>query len=380
MRLGAKTFAVLAAGSVLCTFAAAQETAAQLLARSMQRQFAVNIVAIILQKDPESDGFQRVKVERNKQGLARCTILQPLRLSGITSVDTGERLLTFLPDQRVVVDQRSPGADLCEVDDKIALAKRNYTFKIVPSGKIAGRDTICVQASPKFDDLETRRYFLDAKTAYPLRLETFIDQQELNVVFDTKDINFPKSIDNKTFELDAGSDVYVQKYTKPKTLVSGAQASKSVGFVPLIPEGLPLGFKSQEIQFSEQGRWKSIVIRLSDGLARATLYQWPANQKVTVQAFSNSSSMVHNGIRLMLVSDLSPSVRMQLLKAFISQASIDPSLRPQRILRALMPVDAGLQASLELISSVWAFSGIENLSDFDTSEGVRVPLALSPKP
>ena len=358
MRQLAKALAALGAGAILVGIAGAQETAAQLLARSMQRTFTVNVIAVILQKDPQADGFQRVKVERNKAGLARCTILAPLRMSGITSVDNGERLLTFLPDRRMIVDQQSPGAEPCEVDEKIALAKKNYTFKIIPSGKIAGRDTICVQATPRYDDLESRRYYLDSATTYPLRVETYLDGNEINVMVDTKDISFPKSMDSKLFELEPSGDVYVQKFTKPKKVISGSQAQNVVGFVPLVPEGLPLGFKVQEIQYSGDAKWKPIVIRMTDGLARATLYQWDKDAEIKVQTFSNSSTMIHKNLKLMLVSDLTAPVRMQLLRAFIAQASMDPALRAQRLF-GLMP-DAGLQASLELVASVWAFSGIDS--------------------
>jgi hypothetical protein len=348
---------------MLTGIAMAQETAAQLLARSMQRTFPVNVIAVILQKDPQGEGFQRVKIERNRQGLARCTILAPLRMSGITSVDNGERLMTFLPDRRLIIDQQSPGAEPCEVDDKIALAKRNYTFKIIPSGKIAGRETICVQAVPRFDDLEIRRYYLDSATTYPLRVETFQEGNEINVMVDTKDIAFPKVLDRKLFELEPSGDVSVQTFTKPKKVVSGSQAQNVVGFMPLIPDGLPLGFKVQEIQFSGDTKWKPIVIRMTDGLARATLYQWDKDADVKVQAFSNSSTLVYKNLKLMLVSDLSAPVRMQLLRAFLAQASVDPGFRAQRLF-GLMP-EAGLQASLELVASVWAFAGIDSFDGLD---------------
>ena len=377
----AKGFAALAASLVLCGAALGQETAAVLLSKSMQRCFPANIIAVILQKDPRSDSFQRVKVERNKLGMARCTILAPLRWSGMASVDTGERLLTYLPDKRIILDQESPGTQSDEVDERIALAKRNYHLRIIPSGPVAGRQTICIEAKPKDDDLEVRRYTLDAQTAYPLRLETQ-EGNEITMMFDTKDISFPKSLDPKLFTLEPSGDVYVQKFNKPKRVLSGTQAKNLVGFVPLVPNGLPLGFKVQELQFSEDGAWKSIVVRMSDGLAKATLYQWPSSANVQVQSYSNSSIMVDKatGLKLMIVSDLSPAVRLQLLKAFIAEASIDPAVRAQRLFGMLVPLDASLQASLELITSVWAFSGIDSLNGSHDFDSVQVTRTLPPNP
>ncbi len=377
---GVRGLAALAASITLCGVALGQETAAALLSRSMQRSFPANVIAVILQKDPRSESYQRVKVERNRLGMARCTILAPLRWSGMASVDTGERLLTYLPDKRIILDQESPGTQAGEVAERMALAKRNYHLRIMPSEPIAGRNTICIEAKPKNDDLEIRRYFLDSQTAYPLRLETFHHGNEINVMFDTKDISFPKSLDPKLFTLEPSGDVYVQKFTKPKKILSGSQAKNLVGFVPLVPTGLPLGFKVQELQFSEDGAWKSIVVRMSDGLARATLYQWPANSKVTLQTFSNSSTMVDKttGLKLMIVSDLSPAVRMQLLKAFISESSVDPAVRAQRLFGMLVPLEGGLQSSLELITSIWAFSGIDSLSGTDDFDSVQVSRPIPP--
>ncbi len=377
-----KSLAAIAASMVLCGVALGQETAANLLGKSMQRSFSSNIIAVILQKDPRSDSFQRVKVERNKLGMARCTILAPLRWSGMASVDTGTRLLTYLPDKRIILDQEAPGARSDEVAERIALAKRNYHLRIIPSEAVAGRQTICVEAKPKEDDLEIRRYTLDAQTAYPLRLETFQAGNEINVMFDTKDISFPKSLDAKLFTLEPSGDVFIQKFTKPKKVLSGHQAKNLVGFVPLVPSGLPLGFKVQDLQFSEEGQWKSIVVRMSDGLAKATLYQWPASSAVTVQTFSNSSTMVDKstGLRLMIVSDLSPAVRIQLLKAFIAEALIEPSVRAQRLFGVSFPLGAGLQASLELITSVWAFSGIDSLDGSHDFDAVKVTRTLPPNP
>jgi hypothetical protein len=71
---------------------------------------------------------------------------------------------------------------------------------------------------------------------------------------------------------------------------------------------------------------------------------------------------------------------MQLLKAFISEASVDPAVRAQRLFGMLVPLDASLQSSLELITSVWAFSGIESLSGSKEFESVQVTRTIPPNP
>ena len=372
----AKRFFGVAALVAVAALSSAQEAAAaaQMLSRSMQREFPTNVVAIILQRDPRAEGaFQRVKVERSKSGMARCTILQPLRMAGIVSVDNGDRLLTYVPDDKVIIDQDSPGKMPCEVDDRMALARKNYSFRFAGSMKIAGREAVCVVANPKFSTLESRRYYLDRETAYPLRLETWAEGNEISIVFDTKDIQYPKGLDSRFPEIDVPGDLRRIRYSMPARVVSDAQAKSKVGFSPLVPSGLPLGFKVQEIQFNDSKEWKSIVVRLSDGLARATVYQWrPDETDATIKTVENSTVDTYtdskgNLIKVMLVSDLGASVRKKLLEAFVAQSLNDPAFRAQKLYGLLNPMTMGLQASLELVSSVWAFAGIECLNGVDSS-------------
>ncbi|MEZ0326376.1 MAG: hypothetical protein ACAH95_10760, partial [Fimbriimonas sp.] len=67
-------------------------------------------------------------------------------------------------------------------------------------------------------------------------------------------------------------------------------------------------------------------------------------------------------------------------KAFIAEASIDPAVRAQRLFGMLVPLDASLQASLELITSVWAFSGIDSLNGSHDFDSVQVTRTLPPNP
>jgi hypothetical protein len=348
----------LAAAVFGCAFGQSDQ-AMQYLARSMQRSFPVNITTIMLQRDPGSEGsFQRVKVQRSREGMTRCTILQPLRYQGFTLVDDGDRLRTFLPDENLILDQESPGKEPCEADRKLKLAKKNYSFRLLQSEPIAGRDTVCVIASPRYGELEIRKYYLDAATSYPLRLETYGAGREITVVYDTKLIEFPKAIDRDLFSLSVNG-AHTVKYNRPSKVVSARQAQEIVGFIPLVPQGLPLGFQAQEVQFNDGPEAKSIVVRLSDGLARATIYETKVGVKM--KALENSTVRISKDVQLMLVSDLPEDVRIQLLNAFIQQATSDPALRAQRIYGMLTPLEVGLQASLELAIKVSAFAGLDDL-------------------
>lgn len=359
---GLVTGLVLAAGS----FADPQATA--LLLRSMQRTFPVNVVSVIIQRDPKSDqSFQRVKVERTKDGLQRCTILQPLRMQGVTSVDDGERMKIYLPDRKVLLDQESPAKAGGEDDERTQLIKKNYTFAMSDGGKVAGRNAVMVVATPRYDELEVRRYYLDEETAYPLRLETYLAGAEIHVVYDTKDIDFPKTIDRGIFSLNPLGQIRTITYNRPTKVVSPAQAKSLVGFTPLVPRDLPMGFAVQEVQFSDNSDTKAIVVRISDGLARASIYQTKSGDKLSSD--EDSTVIEYKGVRLMLVSDLSKDIRDQLLRSFLDHAISDPATRAQKFYSGLSPFEAGLLASLELMSNVSALDQIEDLND---NQGVDV--------
>jgi hypothetical protein len=338
----------------------------ELLLQSMRGDFAVNVRTVLVQRDPKAPAtFIRVHIERAKDGPTRQTITQPLRMAGVTSVDDGVRIRMFLPDRREIIDQASPLLESQQAEHRIALARKNYTFTASSGGKIAGRDAIMVSAVPRHAGMETRRYFLDRDTAYPLRLEV-VSGGRSQLVFDTKDIEFPARMDEKLFRLQPVGDVKILKYNRPQRIDTPAQAKKLVGFVPIVPTNLPMGFQVQEVQVNEDDKWKAVMVRISDGLARATVHQWRAADNARVETPENSTVLDVNGVRLMIAADLPGPIRERLLQAFAAQLSdLSPDQRMQKMIGFLSPVELGLVSSLELVNALSALSGLEGLSTID---------------
>lgn len=313
-----------AAGALLVAaslaLAGGQDRGSELLRKSMGRKFQVNIVAVIMQRDPGGDGtYQRVKVSRAKDGKVRHTILQPLRMAGIESVDDGEQMRVYLPDKRSMIVQDSPMLLETDLEERLDLAKQNYDLSVVAGKQIAGRSTVCVVANPKATGLGTRRYSLDEKTGYPLRLQVDMGKGETRTIFDTVAIDFPTRLSSEVFEVNPLPGTDTIRYTRPQTLTSRAHAERAVGFRPVLPTRFPMGFRMQEMQVNQGGEWKSVVVRLTDGLVRATVYQWKPDGG-EVESVEESSCLDVNGIRLLLVSDLPAEVRVRLLNAFVAQS------------------------------------------------------------
>ncbi len=326
IRTAACSLAILASACVFATqgegrsqvIYTAPNKARNMLFKSMQRTFSVNVVAVTDQRDPGADSdYQRVKVERAADGRTRYTTLAPIRLMGYQSIDDGVRCKIFLPDQSMVIDQESPLKQPDDIEKRIKLANENYTFKMDGMSLIAGRPAWCVVAMPRDGDMEVRRFYIDQETNYPLRLEGVSANGARRTFLDTKVIQFPKMLDDEVFQFKSLTNVRVIKYERPKNVKISSAASQ-LGFKPAVPTDLPLGFVVQDAQINDAPEWHALAMRLTDGLVRVTVYQWRIGDRpIRVKAFDDSSMMDHDGIRFMVVSDMGANLRSKLLQSFV---------------------------------------------------------------
>jgi hypothetical protein len=280
----------------------------------------------------------------------------------------------YLPDKRTLIVQDSAHSMDGDTDARIALAKKNYDFSISGKERIAGRTTLCIVADPKASDMPLRKYYLDEKSGYPLKMEVVGDRGDSKVFFDTIAIDYPEALNGDVFRMRPQPGTETITYTRPKTLTSKSQAQAVVGFRPITPDRLPMGFQVQEMQYNGGKEWKSVVIRLNDGLVRATVFQWKPNGK-KIEAIEDSSHLDVNGIRLLLVSDLPPHVREELLRAFAAQAKTDGSPRAMRLFGMLMPAIPTMVMEPELMAALWTFAQLDSragLGDIGLPAGVPV--------
>ncbi len=295
--------------------------AKELLAKSFQRSFGVNIIALIEQRDPSNVGeMQLVKVERSRAGSTRHQILRPLRSQGVMSIDDGERSMMYLPAENMVINQESPQKADGDIEFRVNLTAKNYQLSLESGPDIAGRETTIIIAKPRESWLDERRIYLDGKTAYPLRHEV-VRGNKVELQFTTKDIQYPPTMSSEIFRMRKIGGVTELRYDRPADLKDPKQAEKLVGFIPIVPKNLPMGFKVQSIQVNETEELASVAVRITDGLVRATVYQWRQSEEDDkVASMDNRTAGTKRGIRVMLVSELGASVRKKLLDAFVAYA------------------------------------------------------------
>ncbi len=298
--------------------------AVQLMKMSMGRLPSVNVRAIVWQMGDGSGVMQQVKVEMDKSGKLHQIVLAPLRLQGYELVDDGKTTSIYSPDDKTLVVQPSARQQSDDTAWRMATAERNYSFKILRREKIAGRWAAIVSAIPKSDDLETRCYAIDEKTGFLLRLETCVEGRAPTVHLETKMVEFPVDFTDETFKLDP-SFVNVRRVTQ-KCLPpdSGPKLAAELGFRPIVPNDLPYGFEVQQLQAINDASRPAVAVRITDGLAKATVLQWRGGDR-NVPAPRGTRSMRAGRITLLVTGDIPEEVKERVLRAFANGASGMPT-------------------------------------------------------
>jgi hypothetical protein len=167
--------------------------------------------------------------------------------------------------------------------------------------------------------LPVRKYALDNENAYMLRLETIEGQGQPRLRFDTKAIRFDAEIPNNLFDLRPVGDIRIVRMDAPERIRSMSRAQERLGFRPVMPEALPFGFEINDKGIAGKNDAEFVVIRISDGLITATVYQWNGRKSEQPWPTSRRDREV-DGIKMRLIGDLPDGVMSKVLDAFIRKA------------------------------------------------------------
>jgi hypothetical protein len=315
-------FALLAIAAV-ATVASAQNADAgrDLLYRSIRGENRANIVAILVQHNQDGDEDSvKFKLTRSIDGKSRQSVIAPLRLQGKESVDDGTKSYTFLPDEKMMIVQ--PSANVREdADFRIPLIAKNYILSAKSGGKIANRSVTQITALAREAKLGGVRFWLDNETAHVMKKSAFdYEAEEWTTDYEVLRAEFPSKIDPAIFKISPIGGFETLEYGARTKLTSLKEAEKAIGFVPTAPKDLPFGFQIQSMQTNSKSSWKSLSMRLTDGLQKVTVYQWKPSKNETISSGTSSTVETVNGIKYMVVTELDPWVRKSVLKAFVRTA------------------------------------------------------------
>jgi outer membrane lipoprotein-sorting protein len=278
-----------------------------------------NVVAImIVREGMREDRERQVKVTIGNNGHTRKTILKPLNLQGLETVDDGRMTTTYIPDRRVMMTQVSPRSRPCDARFRLKLTERNYRLRLDRVKPVAGRESVAVVAVPKSSGLETRRFTFDSATGFLLRLETMVANEVPIVRLEAQAVDFPQSLPRDAFSLQVLGGVKQVNYRAPEKIAADHPALHSSGMKMVLPKTLPYGFAIQEIEFIEEKGRKMVAVRMTDGLVKATLYQHGRSSKER-RGFPDAASQDYADRRFVLVGDLPNPARVRLLNTFIDE-------------------------------------------------------------
>jgi hypothetical protein len=293
--------------------------AKDLLLRTMMRQPSHNVMAIVVQRTLDEPGtMQQIQVTISRDGKYRQTILQPLRWQGIESVDDGLTARTLIPDKKMIVEMASPRSTPCDAAQRVQLAGTNYKLTLGPTSEIAGRDAVCIVATPKSADMIERRYYVDPKTAYLLKVESVGQSGRPTTTLETKSVSYPREMPDDVFTFRQISGTIKVSHRIPQNVQDPKLASRRLGFDPFQPSKLPYGFIVQDTQVTDPDEMRRVAVRITDGLVKAQVYQWIIDKRQDDVKIEGATYTDVGNIRLMIVGDLPLRAKQKVLASFAS--------------------------------------------------------------
>ena len=307
--------------SAACVTLGQDDHAQRYLMRSLTGDYKTNIVAVMKQKQSGDRGTVIVKIQKSREGKTRETVLSPLHLQ-CEFVDDGTTIQTYSPDERTLIVQ--PANPLtADLAFRVPLIQKNYSLKIEPSKKIAGRNCVVVVATARYPQISSLRYYFDEKTGFPLSKETIRPDGDASTDYEVVDVKFPSRLEPSVFKVEPPVGYETVSYAEPTKINSLGEASQLLGFTPIVPAQIPFGFKVQRMTTTKNSKWKALCLKLTDGLQRVTVYEWLPEPGESIKTGENRVIKLHNGISIMIVSDIDSSIRNSLIRSFLVMAERD---------------------------------------------------------
>jgi len=314
----AKALLLVASLTTLCSAATAKQPestkARQLLSRSMERVPGFNVVAVILYRALDGSDSEQAKIEIAKDGRMHRVVLQPLSREGFESVDDGKQLRTLVPDHKTILVQESPLLEQSDTVFRLSLIQQNYTLKLEPSLRIAGREAMPILATPKHIELAPRRITVDAQTGFLLKLEVGNESGRMEPRVEVKSVDFPSWLSANVFQLRTLDDTRVIQFKPRQDLTQENIADLQLQFKPVVPKKLPNGFVVQHAQIN-RGRFKSIAVRITDGLVRGTVYESLPSDAPEME-IESATRLCVGPVTFTVVMDAPEAVRRRIAQAF----------------------------------------------------------------
>lgn len=254
-------------------------TARSVLVRVLQRQRSVDYVRIESRPSSQGGPEWRLKVQTVKDLGIKVRIMGPLSQEGVVSIDDAKELRTYFPDEDTVLIQPSPFLLQPKLDWRLKLVDQNYKVKFGGTDEIAGQPVREIQLVPVRDSIPTRKMYVDVKHDVVLKYVVDTPQAGSIVLFDTKSVIFDRAAAALDFDMPTeASEARVHKRRGPTAIKSPSDSRDLAGFSARLVKTPPYGFRESGAYVFKDTRGAFVGVKLSDGMATLTVYQWRADK------------------------------------------------------------------------------------------------------
>lgn len=274
-----------------------------------------DVKATLIQR--RSDGRQTVTVKVQivpKRGI-RAAVLQPQIYAGVVSFDDGVEWRNYDPVTNTVRIEKSPAKFHLDVRFRARAIRLNYDVTFEEDSKVAGRTTLVVLMKGKQIGVADRRLFIDAENKLILRYIVYKPGQKPLTTVDTLSINFLDQPNEAYLDRIGRDEAHVVRAWGPRELQRPEDALQYVDFQPTVPDALPAGLQLQAIHMVGTALRPFIGVRLTDGMAVATVYLWRKGDDEPFGGKADAESK--DGIRCVVQGDIAGVTKRRIAKMFI---------------------------------------------------------------
>lgn len=298
-------------------YAEALDQRAEARLRELFSSFDVCGVFIQNFREPGATSARKIMIQTDQKQRSLWTTLEPLSQQGQKTFDDGQYLHFFIGDQKAKWSVPQSIAPPLTASRRMELILENYELKMLRSEKHLGRVCDRILAKPKLSEMPSRLFWVDAKVPFLMRTELHQGKTKTNLV-DTLTFTLEKTLDIELPDTKGWREI---KPWGPKSLndlysrEAIDRVRKIIGAPVGIPRTLPMGFEIINANLNGSSASNAyLVIRLSDGLANATIVQ----TALGFQRLNIPDSKGGHASRFYVMGDVPSNVKQALLGAFLS--------------------------------------------------------------
>lgn len=191
---------------------------------------------------------------------------------GVLVVD-GHTVWQYQPERGIVFKRpaRPEGGEVLR-PEQVRRALASYAVRLVPSGRIAGRESRAFEFSPRRAGTRPRRLvWVDAETGLVLRTEVYGTDNRLSRLSVFEELDYHPAIDPSAFRMQVPAGARVVE-SDAEDCLEPREAGRLAGLPAPLPAYLPQGFVRQCIRARRQSDYGEIQVIFGDGLSVLSLF------------------------------------------------------------------------------------------------------------